>query len=50
MDAHMCSKTGSQRILSWRNALSKSISLPVLPLDKGNEGSGNEIGTMGDIK
>ena len=28
--------------MSWRNALSQSISFPI-PLDKGNDGSGNEI-------
>ena len=40
----MRSKTGSPRILSWHNALSQSILLPIPTLDKGNEGSGNEIG------
>ena len=39
----MRNKTGSPRILSRRNALSQSISLPFLPLDKDNEGSENEI-------
>ena len=36
---HMRSGIGSPRILSWWNALSQRS-----PLDKGNEGSGNEIG------
>ena len=38
--AQIHSKTWSPRILSWQNALSQST---FLLLDKGNEGSGNEI-------
>ena len=39
----MCSRTGSPRILSWRITFPQKSLLPVPPLAKGNEDSGNAI-------
>ena len=39
----MRSRTGSQRILSWQDASTQSTLLPIPLLNKGNDGSGNQI-------
>ena len=44
----MRSRTGSPRILSWRIASPQRSFLPVPPLEKGNEDSGNEIVLKGE--
>ena len=40
---HMCSRTGSPRIRSWRIAFPQRSLLAAPPLDKGNDDSGSEI-------
>ena len=47
-DAHACAVEPMTRILSSENALSQSLSFPA-PLDKGNEGSGNEIAEVKEL-